>query len=41
VNDDKLKQELIAKGNIRKKDFSWDNSSDLLWKSIERLILDT
>jgi len=41
VKDDKLKHELIAKGNLRKKDFSWDNSSDLLWKSIERLILDT
>lgn len=41
VNDDKLKQDLIAKGNIRKNDFSWDKSAKLLWESIERLILNT
>jgi len=41
VKDEKLKQELIAKGNIRKNDFNWDKSAELLWESIERLILNT
>jgi glycosyltransferase involved in cell wall biosynthesis len=38
LRDDKLKQDLISEGNIRKNDFSWDKSAELLWKSIERLM---
>jgi glycosyltransferase involved in cell wall biosynthesis len=38
VKDDKLKLQLIEKGNIRKNDFSWDKSSALLWQSIEKLL---
>jgi glycosyltransferase involved in cell wall biosynthesis len=38
VKDNKMKQELIAKGTIRKNDFSWDKSANLLWKSIESLL---
>jgi glycosyltransferase involved in cell wall biosynthesis len=30
-----LAQELIAKGNLRKLNFSWDKTADKLWKSIE------
>ncbi len=33
-----LAQELIAKGNLRKLNFSWDKTADKLWKSIELTI---
>jgi glycosyltransferase involved in cell wall biosynthesis len=32
-----LREELIAKGNERVKDFSWDQTADQLWTSIEKL----
>jgi glycosyltransferase involved in cell wall biosynthesis len=38
VEDENLRKELIAKGNVRKNDFSWEKTSDLLWKSIEKMI---
>ncbi len=36
--DENLRAELIAKGKIRKDNFSWDKSADLLWKSIEKTL---
>ncbi len=33
-----LRSELIQKGNIRASYFTWDQSADLLWKSIERAL---
>ena len=35
-NDSHLQQLLIEKGNIRKTNFSWDKSANLLWQSIEK-----
>jgi glycosyltransferase involved in cell wall biosynthesis len=32
-----LKDELIAKGRMRKELFSWDNTADTLWKTIQTL----
>lgn len=32
--DENLCNELVAKGEIRKKDFSWDNTAEELWTSI-------
>jgi glycosyltransferase involved in cell wall biosynthesis len=37
-SDQKLKKELIEKGKIRAKDFSWDRTSKLLWESIEKTL---
>ena len=34
----RLRNELIAKGLTRKKDFSWQRSSDLLWESIMKTL---
>jgi glycosyltransferase involved in cell wall biosynthesis len=31
-----LRKDLIAKGDIRKEEFTWDLTADLLWKSIEK-----
>lgn len=39
-NDDNLRKDLINKGNIRSKDFSWDKSAELLWRSIEKTLND-
>jgi glycosyltransferase involved in cell wall biosynthesis len=36
--DEKLRMELIAKGNIQKQKFSWDKSADLLWQSITKTV---
>ena len=33
-----LRDELIAKGNIRRKDFSWKKTADLLYKTIQEVI---
>ena len=35
-NDSLLQQQLIEKGNLRKNNFSWDKSANLLWQSIEK-----
>ncbi|HSH67501.1 MAG TPA: glycosyltransferase, partial [Bacteroidia bacterium] len=37
-SDEKLRQELIQKGRIRKLDFSWNKTSQALWESIETSI---
>jgi len=38
TNDEILRNALIEKANIRKKEFSWEKSADLLWKSIEKTL---
>lgn len=38
TNDEKLKQVLIQKGNIRKKLYSWQQSSDKIWESFLKVI---
>ncbi|HOZ87540.1 MAG TPA: glycosyltransferase family 1 protein [Bacteroidia bacterium] len=37
-NNNSLRQDLIAKGNIQKLKFSWDKSADLLWQSVTRSV---
>lgn len=37
-SEDKVRNALIEKGKVRKLDFSWDKTSQALWKSIERSI---
>jgi len=37
-NDEDLRNDLIAKGNKQKENFSWDKSADLLWKSVLKTI---
>lgn len=37
-SNEKLRQELIQKGRIRKLDFSWNKTSQALWESIETSI---
>ena len=36
--DEKLRNQLIEKGQKRLKDFSWDKSAKLLWESIQKTI---
>jgi len=36
--DENLRQQLIAKGHIRKLNFSWDETASKLWKCIEKVI---
>ena len=36
--DDNLRLSLVEKGKIRKNNFSWDKSADLLWKSVEKAL---
>ncbi|MBM3437312.1 MAG: glycosyltransferase family 4 protein [Bacteroidetes bacterium] len=36
--DESLRKSLIARGNERKKNFSWQKTTDLLWKSIEHVL---
>ena len=38
ANNENLRQELIQKGRIRKQNFSWQKSADLLWKCIEKAV---
>lgn len=33
-----LRSEFIAKGNIRKMNFSWEKTADLLWQSVEKVL---
>jgi glycosyltransferase involved in cell wall biosynthesis len=37
-NEEDLRQRLISNGRIRKTNFSWDRSADLLWSSIEKTL---
>jgi glycosyltransferase involved in cell wall biosynthesis len=36
--DETLRKSLVAKGKIRKQNFSWDKSAELLWKSILKTV---
>jgi len=36
--DEKLREKLIAAGNKRKLDFSWDKTAEHLWQTIEKVI---
>ncbi len=36
--DEKLRNQLVEKGQTRLKDFSWDKSAKLLWESIQKTI---
>ena len=36
--DESLRQRLVEKGNERAKEFSWDRTADLLWKSIMKAV---
>jgi glycosyltransferase involved in cell wall biosynthesis len=36
--NEELKTSLVKKGNIRKQEFSWQRTSELLWKAIEKTI---
>ena len=38
VKDEGLRTELIEKGNIRSKEFSWDKTADGFWNSIEKVL---
>ena len=38
ISDDKLRTELIEKGNIRKQSFSWQKTADNLWASIQKTL---
>lgn len=38
LNDPQLREDLIAKGRIQRKKFSWDRTSELLWQSITHTI---
>jgi len=38
VNKPEKRASLIEKGKLRKQDFSWQKSANLLWKSIEKTI---
>jgi len=38
AKDEKLRQELISKGNERKLMFTWQKSADRLWKCIEKTV---
>ena len=38
VSDSKLREDLIGKGRVRKKAFSWQQTADKLWESIEKVM---
>ena len=37
-NSPDLRNDLVAKGKIRKDNFSWDKTANLLWNSIEKAV---
>ncbi|MEZ5147666.1 MAG: glycosyltransferase family 1 protein [Bacteroidales bacterium] len=37
-SDEKLRQELIDKGRIQSKKFTWDKSAERLWNSMEKVL---
>ena len=37
-SDEKLRQELIEKGKIQRKKFTWDKSAERLWNSMEKVL---
>lgn len=38
ANNEPLRQELVAKGRIRRQEFNWQNSADKLWKCVEKAV---
>jgi glycosyltransferase involved in cell wall biosynthesis len=38
-NSEELRKDLVLKGNLRKNNFSWDKSADLLWQSVEKCLI--
>jgi glycosyltransferase involved in cell wall biosynthesis len=38
TKDEALRRDLIFKGQVRKKDFSWNRSAELLWKCVEKVM---
>ncbi len=38
TGNERLREELISKGTVRKDDFNWDKSATLLWQSIEKTL---
>ena len=38
AKDEKLRKDLILKGQMRKKDFSWNRTAELLWKCVEKVM---
>ena len=38
AKDEKLRKDLILKGQLRKKDFSWNRTAELLWKCVEKVM---
>lgn len=40
LTDGLLRNDLIAKGRVRRKYFSWDKTADRLWRAIEKTIYD-
>lgn len=38
ASDEKLRQLLVQKGNLRKQEFSWDKTSHLLWRCLENFV---
>jgi len=41
ADNETLRQELIAKGRIRRQEFSWQKSADKLWKCVEKAVDNT
>ncbi len=39
--DEKLRQELIVRGRVRRNEFSWQKSADKLWASMEKVLVIT
>ena len=37
--DEKLRQELIVRGRVRRNEFSWQKSADKLWASMEKVLV--
>jgi glycosyltransferase involved in cell wall biosynthesis len=37
-SDDLLRKQLVSKGNLRRENFSWDNTANALWKSCEKVL---
>jgi glycosyltransferase involved in cell wall biosynthesis len=36
-SDEKLREELIARGKLQRLKFSWDNTAKTVWNSIEKV----
>jgi glycosyltransferase involved in cell wall biosynthesis len=38
ATDEQIRKQLIEKGRIRKEQFTWEKSADLLWASIQKCL---